>query len=110
MGSTKVWALITVVMLAAVIGVFAFRHSEMAGQKKEHSVTLHWDPAPQVTVYHVYRRTEKEEFKKIGSSQTPTYVDKPVPSGAVFYYGVTTVIGTQESKISNVIRVEVPND
>ena len=97
-------------MMAAVIGVFAFRHSEMASQKKEHSVTLHWDPAPNMTVYNIYRRTEKEEFAKIGSSQTPTYVDKPVPAGSVLYYGVTTVTGTQESKISNVIRVEVPKD
>jgi hypothetical protein len=38
-------------------------------------------------------------------------VDAPVPSGAVFYYGVTTVAaGGEESKISNIIRVEVPKD
>ena len=111
MGSTKIWALIAVVMLFTVIGVSAFRYSEIAGKgKKEHSVSLHWNPSPSASSYNIYRRTEKEEFAKIGKSQTPTYIDKPVPSGAVFYYGVTTVIGAQESKISNVIRVEVPKD
>ena len=109
MGSSKTWALIAAVMLFAVVGVFAFRHSEMSG-KKAHSVTLHWNAAPNATAYNIYRRTEKDQFAKIGSSPTPTYVDKSVESGTVFYYGVTTVIGAEESKISNVIRVEVPKD
>jgi fibronectin type 3 domain-containing protein len=109
MGSSKTWGLIAGLMLFAVIGVFAFRHSEMAGQK-EHSVTLHWNATPSATSYNIYRRAGKEEFARIGSSPTSTYVDKPVPSGAVFDYGVTTLVGAQESKISNVIHVQIPKD
>jgi fibronectin type 3 domain-containing protein len=109
MGTPKTWGMITVVLLVGVIAVFAFRHSEMLG-KKPHSVNLHWEASPNATAYNIYRRTETTEFAKIGSSQTPSYVDSPVPSGAIFYYGVTTVAGGQESKISNVIRVEIPKD
>jgi len=71
---------------------------------------LNWQASPNATSYNVYRRTEEGAFEKIGSSKTASYVDSPVPSGAIFYYGVTTVEGSQESKISNVIRVEVPKD
>jgi fibronectin type 3 domain-containing protein len=109
MGTPKTWAVVAVLLLVGVIGVFAFRHSEMLG-KKPHSVNLHWDASPNATSYNIYRRTENTEFAKIGSSQTPTYVDSPVPGGATFYYGVSTVAGGQESKISNVIRVEIPKD
>lgn len=110
MGNIKIWGIATVVLFVGVIGVFAFRHSEMMGEKKPHSVTLHWEASPNATAYNIYRRIETADFAKIGSSQTPTYVDTPVPSGAIFYYGVTTVAGGAESKISNVIRVEVPKD
>jgi len=109
MGTPKSWGIITVVLLVGVIGVFAFRHSEMTG-KKPHSVNLHWDASPNATAYNIYRRTENTEFAKIGTSQTASYVDSPVPSGAIFYYGVSTVAGGKESKISNVIRVEIPKD
>jgi fibronectin type 3 domain-containing protein len=109
MGTPKLWGLFAGVLLLAVVGVFGFRYSEMTG-KKPHSVTLHWDATPSATSYNIYRRTEESAFTKIGSSQTPTYVDSPVPPGTVFYYGVTTVDGQQESKIPNVIRVVVPKD
>jgi len=110
MGTPKGWAIATVVLAVAVIGVFAYRHSEMTG-KKPHSVSLHWEASANAVSYNIYRRTETTEFAKIGSSNTPSYVDAPVPSGAVFYYGVTTVAaGGEESKISNIIRVEVPKD
>jgi fibronectin type 3 domain-containing protein len=109
MRTPKIWVMVTVVLLVGVIGVFAFRHSEMLG-KKPHSVSLHWAASPNATAYNIYRRTESTEFAKIGSSQTPSYVDSPVPNGAIFYYGVTTVAGSQESKISSIIRVEIPKD
>jgi fibronectin type 3 domain-containing protein len=109
MGTTKVWGLVAAVVLLGVIGVFAFRHSEMSG-KKPHSVNLHWQASPKATSYNVYRRTEDGSFEKIGSSQTPSYVDSPVPAGAIFYYGVTTIEGQKESQISDIIRVEVPKD
>ena len=109
MGTQKAWGIVAAVLLIGVIGVFAFHHPEMFG-KKPHSVTLHWDASPNATSYNIYRRTETTEFAKIGSSQTPTYVDSPVPSGAIFYYGVTTISAGQESKISNVVRIEVPKD
>lgn len=110
MGTPKGWGIATIVLLAAVIGVFAYRHSEMVG-KKPHSVSLRWEASANAASYNIYRRTETTEFAKIGSSNTSSYVDTPVPGGAVFYYGVTTVsAGGEESKISNLIRVEVPND
>ncbi len=109
MGKSKTWGMVAAVVFLAVVAVFAFRHSEMLG-KKPHSVTLHWDASPKATSYNIYRRTEDGAFAKIGSSQTASYVDTPVPSGAIFFYGVTTLEGQQESKISNVIRVEVPKD
>jgi fibronectin type 3 domain-containing protein len=100
-------AIVLVVAVCAFM-VFAFRHAETA--KKPHSVNLHWEAASNATSYNIYRRTESGSFEKIGSSATATYVDAPVASGAVFYYGVTTVQGDAESKISHVIRVEVPKD
>ena len=103
--------MVSVLLFAGVIGVFAFRHSEMMGAKKPHSVTLHWDASANAASYNVYRRSETSEFAKIGSAQTPTYVDKSVPNGAVLYYGVTTVARDgQESKISTIVRVEIPKD
>ncbi len=109
MGTSKTWGLVAVVALLAAIGVFAFRYPEIFG-KKPHSVALHWNASPGASSYNIYRHAEGGEFAKIGSSQTASYVDRPVPSGAIFYYGVTTVEGPQESKISNIIRVEVPRD
>jgi len=111
MGNIKIWGIVTVILFVGVIGVFAFRHSEMMGAKKPHSVNLHWEASANAASYNIYRRTETTEFAKIGNSNTSSYVDQPVPSGAIFYYGVTTVsAGGEESKISNVIRVEVPKD
>ncbi len=109
MGKSKIWSVITIVLLMCVVGVIVFRHTEMFG-KKPHTVNLHWDASPNASSYNIYRRTEDGEFTKIGSSQTATYVDSPVPSGEILYYGVSTVAGNEESKISNVIRVEVPKD
>jgi fibronectin type 3 domain-containing protein len=111
MSNTKIWGIVAVLLFVGVIGVFAFRHSEMVGAKKPHSVSLHWDASPNAASYNVYRRTEATEFSKIGSSQTPTYVDNTVPYGAVLYYGVTTVASDgNESKISTIVRVEIPKD
>ena len=110
MGTQKTWGIVTVVLMVGVIGVFAFRHDEMAG-KKPHSVNLHWQASPNAASYNIYRRTETTEFAKIGNSKTASYVDSPVPSGAIFYYGVTTVSASgEESKISNIVRAEVPKD
>ena len=111
MGNTKIWGMVSVLLFVGVIGVFAFRHSEMLGAKKPHSVTLHWDASANAASYNVYRRTETTEFAKIGSAQTPTYIDKSVTNGAVLYYGVTTVAPDgKESKISTIVRVEIPKD
>jgi fibronectin type 3 domain-containing protein len=110
MGTTKIWGIITVVLLVGVIGVFAYRHNEMVGTKP-HSVNLRWEASPNAASYNIYRRTETTEFAKIGSSSTASYVDQPVPSGAIFYYGVTTVsAGGSESTISNIVKVQVPKD
>ena len=110
MGSPKTWAILTAVLLTGVIGVFAYRHSQMAG-KKPHSVNLRWEASPNAASYNIYRRPETAAFSKIGSSNTPSYVDQPVSSGAIFYYGVTTVTPDgEESTISNIVRVEVPKD
>src|SRR3954463_14090228 len=109
MGTIKIWGVVAVVLFVGVIGIFAYRHTEMFGDKP-HSVTLHWDASPNATSYNIYRRTETTEFAKIGSSQTPMFVDSPVPGGSIFYYGVTTVAGRQESKISTVTRAEIPKD
>ncbi|HSS99019.1 MAG TPA: hypothetical protein VLK33_18415 [Terriglobales bacterium] len=109
MGTLKTWGIVTVVLLVGVIGLFAY-HNDFIG-KKPHVVTLHWEASPNAASYNIYRRTETAEFAKIGNSNTATYVDQPVPSGAIFYYGVTTVTARgQESKISNIIRVQVPKD
>jgi hypothetical protein len=108
MRTSKGLAILALALLA-LLGIFAFRYPEVLGQKP-HAVTLHWQPSPHATSYNIYRRTEDGSFSKIGSAQTPTYVDTPVPGGMVFYYGVTSLEGQQESKISTVIRVEVPKD
>ena len=109
MGNTKTWGIAVVALVIVLLGVVVVHHSEMFG-KKPHAVHLHWDASPNAASYNIYRRTENGAFEKIASSPTNSYVDTPVPSGSVFYYGVSTIIGMQESKISNVIRVEVPKD
>ena len=111
MGTPKYWGIIVAVLFVGVIGVFAYRHSEMFGGTKPHSVTLRWDAAADAASYNVFRRTEASEFAKIGNSQTPTYIDNNVPNGTVLYYGVTTVAADgKESKISTIVRVEIPKD
>jgi fibronectin type 3 domain-containing protein len=85
------------------------RHKEAASQHP-HSVTLHWRQSPAADSYNIYRRTEDSSFTKIGTAATPTYVDAPVPAGEVLFYAVTTVQGKDESRFSDVIRVEVPSN
>ncbi len=101
----------------AALGVFliiAVVYPQDQGTKTKsppvHSVILKWKPAAGAAAYNVYRGTVSGgPYTKIGVALNETYKDTPVPSGAVFYYVVTTVNGKRESGFSEEIKVTVPN-
>jgi fibronectin type 3 domain-containing protein len=98
---------IVVAVLAA--GVAAFTYSQVKKSRAVHSVHLHWKATPGATSYNVYRSSMMgHRYTKIGSSSTPSYVDSPVPSGAVLYYVVTSVHDGKESGFSQEIKAKVP--
>jgi fibronectin type 3 domain-containing protein len=101
-------AWIVVAVLAA--GIAAFTYSQVKNSRPAtHSVKLHWKATPWATSYNVYRSSVSgQPYTKIGTSSTPSYVDSPVPSGAVFYYVVTAVRENHESTYSAEIKVKVP--
>jgi fibronectin type 3 domain-containing protein len=101
-----------VLLLVVVVGVVLFgyiRARQAPTDARVHSVTLHWMASPGATSYNIYRSTASGgRYTKIGQSWTPTYVDTPVPSGAVFYYVVTSVRAGIESTYSQEIKASVP--
>jgi fibronectin type 3 domain-containing protein len=101
-----------VLSLVAVVGLVLFgyvRSRQAAQDARAHSVTLRWMPSAGAISYNVYRSaTSSGPYTKIGQSLTPTYVDTPVPNGAVFYYVVTSVRDGTESAYSQEIKASVP--
>jgi fibronectin type 3 domain-containing protein len=105
-------------IVATAAALFAWRHStgrdkhtqqQMSLLLSQHSVTLNWHPSARATSYYVYRSTVSGSgYQKIGATPTLTYKDAPVPSGAVFYYVVTAVEGSSESKPSNEVKAAIP--
>lgn len=110
--SRAAWVGLAIAVVAA--GLFALRLSLhgnpfVATSAGPHSVTLHWSPDPVATSYNVFRGTESGgPYVKIGSTPTPSYVDRPVPSGVTFYYVVTSFGNHTESGFSDEIKVVVP--
>jgi fibronectin type 3 domain-containing protein len=101
-------AWIVVAVVAAAIAAFTYSQVRNS-QPATHSVKLHWKATPGATSYNVYRSTKAgHPYTKIGTSTTPSYVDSPVPSGAVLYYVVTAVHDGQESGFSTEIKAVVP--
>jgi fibronectin type 3 domain-containing protein len=101
-----------VLLLVVVVGIVLFGYVRAQQAPKEaqaHSVTLHWVPSAGASSYNVYRSTRSGgPYTKIGQSLTPTYVDTPVASGAVFYYVVTSRRDGIESSYSQEIKASVP--
>jgi fibronectin type 3 domain-containing protein len=101
-----------VLLLVVVVGIvlFGYLRARQAPQEgRAHSVTLHWVPTAGASSYNVYRSIRSGgPYTKIGQSLTPTYVDTPVASGAVFYYVVTCVRDGTESADSQEIKASVP--
>jgi hypothetical protein len=101
-----------VLLLVVVVGIllFGYLHARQAPKEAPaHSVTLHWVPSAGASSYNVYRSTRSGgPYAKIGQSLTPTYVDTPVASGAVFYYVVTSLRYGIESSYSQEIKASVP--
>ena len=101
-----------VLLLVVVVGIVLFgylRPRQTPKDARAHSVTLHWVPSAGASSYNVYRSIASGgPYTKIGQSLTPTYVDTPVASGAVFYYVVTSRRDGTESSYSQEIRASVP--
>jgi hypothetical protein len=105
---------------AAAVGIalFALRQGGLSGlggagatkrAASKHSVTLSWQASPGARFYYVYRSTTSgSHYQKIGSTPRPSFRDAPVPSGAVFYYVVTSVADGRESPYSSEIKAVVP--
>jgi hypothetical protein len=105
---------------AAAVGIalFALRQGNVSGlggasaskgAASTHSVTLSWQASPGARFYYVYRSTTSgSHYQKIGSTPRPSFRDAPVPSGAVFYYVVTSVADGRESPYSSEIKAVVP--
>jgi fibronectin type 3 domain-containing protein len=112
MKARRVAWILTVGVAACAIALFAYRlvWASHSGAKAEpHSVTLTWDASPGASSYNVYRSSKSGgPYDKVGTASTPKYVDKPVASGAVLYYVVTTVTDKGESKYSAEIKAVVP--
>jgi hypothetical protein len=111
-GGTRktLWILAGVVVVAGlVVSAYRFtgRHSD--SRQEPHSVTLTWNPAANAISYNVYRsQISGGPYEKIGTVTAPAYRDKPVPSGAVLYYVVTTVSKTGESRYSQEMKAVIP--
>jgi fibronectin type 3 domain-containing protein len=100
-------AWILVVIVAA--GLALFMYSQARGKAATHSVTLRWSPTPDANFYNVYRGSASGgPYSKLGTAHVQMYVDKPVSSGAVFYYVVTAVRNGRESAYSQEIKAAVP--
>jgi fibronectin type 3 domain-containing protein len=102
----------TLALLAAVgvvILVLANVHKKQPIRNATHSVTLKWAPSEGASSYNIYRSTTSGvRGDKIGTSAVPTYLDKPVPSGATLYYTVTAVENGKESGPSTELKIVVP--
>jgi fibronectin type 3 domain-containing protein len=104
--SAPAWILM-VAVAAGALGLSVAVHRR--NRSSHHSVTLGWNPSAGATSYNVYRSTASGgRFLRIGTTATPTYVDSPVPGGAVFYYVVTAVRDGQESDDSIELKVVIP--
>ena len=103
-------ALVLLLVVGVGIVLFGYLRARQAPKDaRAHSVTLHWVPSAAASSYNVYRSTASGgPYTKIGQSLTPTYVDTPVGSGAVFYYVVTCVRDGTESADSQEIKASVP--
>ena len=101
-----------VLLLVVVVGVVLFgsmRARQAPKEARAHSVSLSWTPSAGATSYNVYRSAASGgPYTKIGQSLTPSYLDTPVPSGALFYYVVTSVREGTESAYSREIKASVP--
>lgn len=74
-----------------------------------HSVTLNWAPSAGATSYSIYRSdTGGKDYRRIGSTEKTTYVDRPVPRGVILYYAVKAVANGQESDFSQQVQASIP--
>jgi hypothetical protein len=103
---------ILVVGLAAVgIGLFAYVYAQNKDHQVDvlHSATLKWSPSAGASSYNIYRGTVSGgPYTKIATTDSLSYVDAPLTSGAVFYYVVTAVRGDAESAHSTEVKAAVP--
>ena len=100
-----------ILAVGAAMWVIALHPPHTASAPAAHSVTLRWRPVSDAVSYVVYRsKISGGPYEKIGKTTVPTYVDRPVPPGSVFYYVVTTVAQSGESKFSAEVRAVVPAD
>ena len=81
------------------------------GVARAHSVTLTWDPDPDVVGYHVYRRTsDGDKMKKLPGPpvQGSSYTDLTVEGGQTYFYSVSA-IGSEESEPSLEVTAVIPS-
>ncbi len=96
-------------LLLSGVLLFTWGRSRISAHASAHSATLKWLPVAGTTSYNVYRGTvSRGPYTRIGIALNPTYVDTPLPSGAVFYYVVTSVRNQKESRYSQEVKASIP--
>ena len=88
----------------------AWMNANLTGLGGGHSVHLTWAAESGIDGYNVYRSaTSGGPYSKIaGPLTSPQYTDYAVNPQQVWYYVVTSLIGTNESNFSSEISATVP--
>ena len=77
------------------------------------SLKITWDEVNGATSYQVYRSTAKddeEEYKRIASVTTNSYIDSNVSSNKTYYYKVCGVRGTAKTEMAGPVSVSTSSD
>ena len=74
---------------------------------KNHTVTLFWKDNQNIAKYRVYRGLTCNKYYYLANTTNKSYLDKNPIKGSSCYE-VTALLGTQESKPSNSVKVIVP--
>jgi hypothetical protein len=81
--------------------------SELVATPGDGQVSLSWQASPAAARYHVYRGESEDVTpvaeNRVGTPQTPSFIDREVVNGVTYYYLVTAVSSSDvESAGSNV--------
>ena len=73
-----------------------------------HTILLRWQPSPRAKFYNVHRSARPGgPFRKIGTSNTASFLDFPVSEPGTLYYSVTAANDYGESEPSSRLTVSL---